>query len=739
MTLTPIQNPSPFFNRAEEYTRDIDPIRDYVQTQALYLSRRYGKPFDECVEFVKKTISKSGAHPVRDPEIKFLGKNEVGDLEHQRGTLMGYLNEEVRAGAIITPTLTSYVPEKVLPSKLLKKIGKNGKIRSKAKKAAFGHKAAKNMIGFNIENNRQTQVKRSSNAISGAQVTPSTPLFNPSGHSTLTSICRITAGYGNANNEVFLSGNRHYYTYELILNHFCAICRYIDRVAVKNVMEKYNLHIPSAQEVIELVESCTERYVCNREKLEKVKAFVLTLDDVDRVSVTYCGDFFRVRQYNEALVRSFMTDLSRKVGHSEMGDMGNPLDYIQKSNEEYVNLAHQICSDETMGIAKKYNEIRRPEDLHTLAWTIDNIDRVVTRHADLIRAFFVTELLPQAVASFHESVRDVVLIGDTDSTIFTVQEWVRWYFGDYRNGPNTVAITAAMCFLSASTVIHLLAKMSANLGISTERMFNVAMKSEFRFDVLVPTALGKHYWAIKGCQEGCVFVEHEIEEKGVNLISSAVPAYINEKAAEMRGMVTKAAWEGRKIRLADMIGFVESVEKHIIDSIRTGGTRYLRSGTIKDPASYSKTADFSPFQNHEAWEQVFAPKYGSVTPPPYVTYKINLTLSNPTEIRQWLAKMEDKELAQRLKDWYFTDRTVMGGQEERIKPARTSFQAFTIPSQALKSRGFPPEILEVIDYRQILSDICKALYIQLESLGWHCMRGRVRRFPSEQYMRSLGI
>ena len=81
----------------------------------------------------------------------------------------------------------------------------------------------------------------------------------------------------------------------------------------------------------------------------------------------------------------------------------------------------------------------------------------------------------------------------------------------------------------------------------------------------------------------------------------------------------------------------------------------------------------------------------------------------------------------------------MDGQEERIKPARTSFQAFTIPSQALKSRGFPPEILEVIDYRQILSDICKALYIQLESLGWHCMRGRVRRFPSEQYMRSLGI
>ena len=123
MALTPVQNPSPFFNRAEEYVRDIDPIRDYVQTQALYLSRRYGKPFEECVEFVKKTISKSGAHPVRDPEIKFLGKNEVGDLEPQRGTLMGYLNEEVRAGAIIAPTMTSYIPEKVLPSKLLKKIG----------------------------------------------------------------------------------------------------------------------------------------------------------------------------------------------------------------------------------------------------------------------------------------------------------------------------------------------------------------------------------------------------------------------------------------------------------------------------------------------------------------------------------------------------------------------------------------------------------------------------------------
>lgn len=732
----PAHGPNPFFNQAKDYKRKIDPIGDYVTIQATYLSTRYGRPYEECREFVKRTISSGGSHPVQDPEITYLGKKDNGDMAILKGTFMGYLREEVAAGAVIAPTMTTYTPESVMPSKLLKKIELNGKIRGVAKKAAFVAKSEGNKTLFNIQNNVQTQVKRSSNAISGAQNTPSTPLFNPSGHSTLTSICRITAGYGNANNEVFLSGNRHYYSYEIVANHFATILAKIDREAVSGVVARYALEVPSAQSVMAMVDRCTARYIHDRVKRAKIEAFVDSLSDLDRVCVMYCGDFFQLREHNPDLVRKFLGQLSAKAIGSQME---NPIAYIKGVNEEYVNLAHQICTKETAGIAKEYGKIKDPQDLQNLAWTIHNIDSVVTEYADLIRAFYVTDIMPQAVASFHESVRDVVNIGDTDSTIFTVMEWVKWWFGDYLNGPETVPITATMCFLAASTVVHLLATMSANIGIPEKRIFEVAMKSEFRFDVLVPTWLGKHYWASKGCQEGCVFVTHEEEEKGVNLISSAVPQYVNDKAAEMRTMVLNAAWNNQKLKLADVLQFVADVEKHIVDDIRQGGTTYLRSGTVKDPRSYSKNMHLSPYQIHTGWEEVFAPKYGHVSPPPYVTFKVNLNLNNATRVRQWLAGMEDRAMAERLVAWYFTDREIVEGDELIVKKAKPDFNVFTIPSQALWSFGFPKEIIEVIAYRQILSDICKALYIQLEALGWHCMRGAVQRFPSEQYLRSLGI
>ncbi|WP_227625177.1 family B DNA polymerase, partial [Klebsiella pneumoniae] len=54
---------------------------------------------------------------------------------------------------------------------------------------------------------------------------------------------------------------------------------------------------------------------------------------------------------------------------------------------------------------------------------------VLGDYAILINAFWVTNNMPASVAWIRDSVRQVAITSDTDSTIFTVQDWVQWYCG----------------------------------------------------------------------------------------------------------------------------------------------------------------------------------------------------------------------------------------------------------------------------------------------------------------------
>ena len=107
---------------------------------------------------------------------------------------------------------------------------------------------------------------------------------------------------------------------------------------------------------------------------------------------------------------------------------------------------------------------------------------------------------------FPDSIRRSAITSDTDSTIFTVQDWVIWHKGkvEFSEGATALA-TSVVIYLHRKTITHVLARMSANFGIETERIHQIAMKNEFKFDVFVPTQVAKHYYALISCQEGNVF------------------------------------------------------------------------------------------------------------------------------------------------------------------------------------------------------------------------------------------
>lgn len=706
---------NPFVLAKDSYKRNLMFVREYVTDSANFLATSTGRPYEECLEWVKKQLSPSGKFPFKDPQVRYLERNKYGDRQEKQGTLWGYISDTIQKGHLIAPTFTTYQSEGENKSVLVDFIDANVKARKVAKNAKFAAKMAGDEVLMAIKETEQLSRKIANNSISGAHVSNSTPLYNKTAHATLTSNCRSTSGYGNANNEKFLAGNRHYWNAKIALNNIVSIVFHTDYARLQAVVDRYRLHLPDVDETMSVIRYSTDLYWRNARSTAEIKAFVEKLSPLQRAAFVYTGDLYHLAKYNDAVVRSFIDGLTARV----KGKCEDPAKVFKSHREEYEILAKQYFPDEMRG--KSLKEVRGQPVEQWIALTVQNIHKTVMEYADFIQAFFVTENMPASLAFFPESIRRSALTSDTDSTIFTVQDWTFWHRGpDADFGAESQATEAAMIFLAAETITHILARMSANFGICTDRIHEVAMKNEFKFDIFTPTQVGKHYFALKGCQEGNLFRQFEMEIKGVHLKNSAIPKHVINRAEEMMREVMETVMAGKKIKLLMILKEVADIEREVRSSIMAGKPDYFKSLQIKTAESYTKDAEQSPYQHYTFWEEVFAPKYGHAPQPPYAALSVNVDLKSGTAVKEWLAKIEDRELAERLKTW-------LG------RKGKTGMTSMALPVQCLNMSGLPIEIAHVMNIRRIVFSIVNPFYIVLEALGWYAVEDNLSKMCSDYY------
>lgn len=719
---------NPFVLAPESYKRDLDIQKHYVHDVATYLSRMRNTSYEEARAFVTKSLSAGGAHAFKDPKIKFLERNEVGDREQREGTLSEYLSSAIKNAQLIAPTLTTYWTPKHVESLLVSYIDANVKARGVAKKAKFAAKMAGNKTLELIKDNEQNNKKLANNAISGAHCTPSTPLFNKTSHSTLTSNCRTTSGFGNANNEKFLNGNRHYWSPDITRNNIISIINHTDYEKLDRVIQKYGIRHPTIEETVECIRYSTDLYWRHRDSMESIVELVHKLTDIERSAFVYTGDLYHLMKHNEALVRGYITAVSARIT-TPLAEPEKVISYtyneVLKQHEgrchepeENLHLAAQICSEEMKG--KKLEDIYGTEAYQILAATTLNIRMVTEQYADLIDAFWVTENVPASLAWFPDSIRRAALTSDTDSTIFTVQDWVEWHHGKIAFDQPANATAATMIWLAAQTITHVLARMSANFGIETKRIHQVAMKNEYKFDVFVPTQVAKHYFALIGCQEGNLFKEYEKEIKGVHLRSSNAPRVVIQAANQLMEDIMNTIVAGRKIKIKEILTRVADIERDIFSSLVNGSSQYFRKGQIQPPESYTKGPTESNYVHYSLWNDIFGPKYGTTPPPPYRCIRIGTDMKSPAKTKAWLDSLEDQELAERARNWM-------------KKTGKSYFGSFWVPEQIVQSSGIPKEILEQIGSRKLVADGCKTLYLILEALGVYMGNSKLTRLCSDHY------
>lgn len=692
---------NPFIKPIDFYTRKVDPIGQYIHQASQFISTTKNIPFQKAKEFVLKCIKEKQISKVRDPIVTHTFRQDNGDKIKVETPLTEYLRDSLSNKEIIAPTLTTYINPEVKESILVKFVETNVAERSKAKKAGFAAKARGDKLGAILFDRIQSNKKIANNSLSGAAVSKSTPLCNKSSHSTLTSICRNTSALGNANNEKLLSGNRHYWSPNIVMNNIASIVSNTDYKELQEVMDKYNFYYPTDEDVMACIKYSTDFYWRDANKLQDIYDYVKTLKPIERASFVYTGDLYHLAKHNEEFVKQFVGILSTKIN----GSIEDPIKIIHKLPESHVNLAHQICLKEMAGMGKRYDELSL-EDLSTLVLTTKHITDHLNNHKDLISALWLSRNIPASVAYLPSSIRRAALTSDTDSTIFTVQEWIKWYFGNYNFTDESRALSASMIFIAAESITHVLAIMSANMGVKKSRLNQVAMKNEFAFDVFVPTDVSKHYWAYIGCQEGNVFKDYEMEIKGVHLKSSNAPKKITAKAQEMMKFVNDCVVSNKPINLTNFLKEIAKVENEIKESILSGNLEYFRLGQIKPAASYTLDQRRSAYGYYLFWQEVFAEKYGECPEPAVTTIKLNTTLENPTITKEWLAGIEDEDIRNKMQKWL----TLTG---------KKNLPTVMLPAEIVARKGLPIEFVSAINIRKIITDLCGIFYLILTVFGYY--------------------
>ena len=281
---------NPFVLEKADYKRDINILQHYVNDAAKYLSVMMGKSPAECRNYVLTNMRPGGKFEFKDPQVRYLERGENGDREEKYGTISQYIAETVSREELIAPTFTTYLNPKQNQSVLVDFIDENVAARGRAKKAMFKATMEGDTAVATLKKIEQGNKKISNNSISGAHVSNSTPLCNKTGHSTLTSNCRVTSGFGNANNEKLLCGNRHYWNPNIVINNIVSIVNHTDYDRLAAVMEKYQLVYPTVQDALECVEYSTNLYWRNERARARILTLLSNLSPIERAAFVYTGD-----------------------------------------------------------------------------------------------------------------------------------------------------------------------------------------------------------------------------------------------------------------------------------------------------------------------------------------------------------------------------------------------------------------------------------------------------------------
>ena len=675
----------------------IYPVQEYHRQATKMLMKRFNISQEEAMWFIKDQISKQAKNPL----VTYYYKKDNGDMIKQQNYLTDYIKESLNSGDVIVPSFTTYFHPSKQKSIHAEFMAYNTKRRSKYKKIAFKAKQDGDIPNYIYNDVMQKTMKIFNNSLSGAYASKSTVLRNPSAHYTLTSITRCVSSIGNAITESLVAGNKHFKTSDIVYNYITSIITNINMSNVEYCITKYGLHIPTPNEVMDMILYSSKWYWHDEQVEQDILDYLTKLSDSERTAVMYVNDLWHMKQYNDSLVRNMITDLITK-----RKDITDDPEKMNGYPEDLEILTKLICHEEVKGKNINYQELRGTELGFTLISTAQNLGEKYNFYSKLYETFLFTDILPPSIAYIKDMFRDCIVLSDTDSTCGSYDKWVEWYFGQPELSDKNIPVSGAIMTLNSRAVDRGLLKLSINMNISEDRLSVLKMKNEFFWSVFTLANMNKHYFANTAVQEGNVFKSQELELKGVHLISSAANQVIVKKVHNMIKDINATLCRNEKISLVKYINEVRSLEDEISKMVDDGNIDIFKKMTIKEQAAYKNDVSQSPYFHYLLWNEVFGKKYGNSDEPSYLAIKVPTTLDNNKKILSYIESIEDPHIKVAFDTF-------------NKKYNKNSLGTIMLPVTVISGKGIPKELIPVINKQRILLDNLKSAYIVLESLGFY--------------------
>lgn len=706
----------PFVKPADQYHRQLNPLKAYHKQMSFYLHRMTGRALDKCKEFTRESVKKV----LRGPEQltnDIIIKDKNGDrVEHQE-TMNAFIRRINDDDLLLTPSLAGYTQAKEQKSLIADIIDVGLSNRKLYKHMMFEAKKEKDYVNVPYYSKMQTGAKIDNNSWSGVQAVEGTALFNPSAHPSLTSICRLITSHGNLNNERMVAGNRYYRTAEIAMADLVLLAEYAGNNVqnIRKVMDDYSLYAPTTEYVMDMVVRCSKAYWSDQVELKRMSDFLDKCTPEERAYILYCGDLYHLAKYNDDAIRHFFDSFCLAPAPFQ----GDYTEFVKSCNSDVQALAMLLQSHLVgqAGLAKLKE--RSEDDYRIVVGQMNVIMKNLYDHTDLIETFLRPPYLPCNLSEIEHMVRDAVVLSDTDSSVVTMQEWSMWYCGtdDFSKIDNRAWFV--MTFILTQTLRHTLHQISANIGIKADRLHVFEMKNEFGFPSLMLSVLSKHYFAGKLIQEGVFMEKMDYEIKGVNLRSSNLPPVILERFNRFMQLITDSVSAGEKLSAKQLIGEVVEIERMIDRESRNGSDVYLRTSDSKDSDSYTRKEDEPKVKQHRMWQEVFASKYGEAPEFPYRALTLPLNLNGKTKYLSWIDGLADRQIADKLKI-------------DALENGRDKLPRFRVPHAITQQVGIPEEFRDVLDLRGTIRAAIAPFYLALQILGVYLLDEDGRLLLSDQ-------
>lgn len=703
---------NPFARDVSWYKRDVDIADAFRNQSATILSLSLGLDYQYCRDWVEREIVEhEKVHP--QPAVCVLERDTLGDRHKAAYPFLEYINIAVKEGNYLMGTMSQVMSKERNYGELPQYIIGNLDRRSAEKRLQLDASRVGDHFGAERHNNNQNDAKRLNNSISGNTRSAFSNNHDRSAHPILTSSCRIANGSANSSNDRLLNGNRHYFTADIALANMASIIELSDWHAIDKAVATHGLHVPTPEETLECILRSLTLYEKSRVAAGNVWRMIRGMTDLQRVAVVYTGDLYHLMMHNGAYVREYIDGLL----HVPAEPCEDYEGWCKRVDDDTIAQVKVVLSD-VMGTSKwGSDDLKSKPDYWKLGTMCRAVYAHLTHHAPMIEAFLVSRNIPFSTSYFPEAHRKAGVASDTDSALFTVQDWVKWYTGNLEITLYNMTVAETLGYIVSEITTHNLTSLVANIGVidPVERR-RLSMKNEWLYPVFGLTPRAKHYYGNAAIQEGVIFSEFERERKGVELIGSNLPIDLRSSLIGMMEGIVDTVTRGELIDLDAILDMVAQWEHSIYHSVSAGETRFLRAAKINEEEAYSN--EKSRYLNYKLWQDVFAPKYGDTDAPPYSALAFSIHPDTKNKTKKWIDSWEDQEMAERMRIWMAANGKEYIGE-------------LLLPEFIILEVGVPDEILPVLNIRKLIGRAMSSFYLPLQTLGYHLFDDKQTRLVSD--------